>query len=634
MSESKIYNNQNKIIAKLPIKWNGVDPSNKKTCESLIGNVIKLKMIEPVYLNLKLEDIVQTFLYLFNNNEGKGIYINISKNSMKDFLIFCNETKSKISSKELILTSQVKKILESILSKSQIKFNLMFFINLSNNPVLSNDLYLKQGKHFVPVVSFNSSFTHYDIPLPLPIINSKKKEEKHGLSFIFEKRKLYDVNSESNKIYKRLLELKSHPYYKSFNLDYIVVDGMNEEIKYTSTNVIVSDPYVPNYFQSYLLTHTQIILIENPNYYSYYSKLLIPNYEYISWSMDTWEEQMDKFVRNKSIIKNITDWSEKNLSMKQIKDKYLGFLEHLNQNYYYVSEPNLTKTLPKTETFSNYTDGNLNITTQLDYDKFFDLLYKNYKMIRCWSYRLNPYSTLLTRLKTNHNFVPEFIKLSLKSLGPYEHIHWMSQRRIHLDYTKNLLNSSFKYDISKSSSKDLKKIKSVNNYIINDAEQLLNLKIINNLASVFYIELPEPSTKFNLWENDFIPDLESILQFISKQPIGSSFIIKIYTFELSRTTNLIHRFSEKFEQIKILKNEWFDSFLPYRYLVGINLINTKSETKTILDLETYNRIYFSLETQELIKMIKWVKSDSIVNIEQFLNSDLINEWFNKWFSFI
>jgi hypothetical protein len=631
MSETKIFNNQNKIIAKLPTEWNRVDSSNKKTCESLVGNIIKLKLIEPIYLNLELEDIVQTFLYLFNNNEGKGIFINISKNKIKDFIIFSNETKSKIISKDLNLITKIKKILELVLSNSDIKFNLMFFINLSNYPVLYNELYQKQRKHFVPVISFNSSYTHYDIPLPLPYNNSFKKEAKHGLSFIFEKRKIDDSGSESSKIYKRLLEIKSHPYYKSFNLDYIVVDGLNDEINYTSMNVIISDPYVPNYFQYYLLTHTQIILIENPNNYSYYSKLLVPNKEYISWSMDKWEEQMDKLVENKPIIKNLKIWSDKNITNEQIKDKYLGFLEHLNQNYYYVKEPNLTKMLPITDSFS-LAETNLNITTQLDYDKFFDLLYKNYKMIRCWSYRLNPYSSLLTRLKTNHNFVPEFIKLSLKSLGPFEHINWISQRRVLLDHTKFLLNSSFKYDISKSSSKDLKKIKSVNNYIIKNTEELLNLKIINNIESVFYIELPEPSSKFNLWENDFISDLESILQFISKQPIGSSFIIKIYTFELSRTTNLIHKFSEKFEQIKILKNEWFDSFLPFRYLVGINLTNNKSESKITLDLETYNRMYFSLETQELIKMIKWIKSDSIVNIQYFLNDDLIIEWLNKWFS--
>lgn len=99
MIETKIYTNPNKIISKLPIKWNNMDLLNKKTCESIIGNIIKIKLIEPVYLNLELEDIIQTFLYLFNNNECKGIFINISKNKLKDFMIFCNESKSKISSR-------------------------------------------------------------------------------------------------------------------------------------------------------------------------------------------------------------------------------------------------------------------------------------------------------------------------------------------------------------------------------------------------------------------------------------------------------------------------------------------------------------------------------------------------------
>ena len=62
-----------------------------------------------------------------------------------------------------------------------------------------------------------------------------------------------------------------------------------------------------------------------------------------------------------------------------------------------------------------------------------------------------------------------------------------------------------------------------------------------------------------------------------------------------------------FEKIKIIKNEWFDSFLPYRYLVGIHFSKNKS-TKTNLsfDLTTYNNMFFSIETQELIKIIKYI----------------------------
>jgi hypothetical protein len=112
----------------------------------------------------------------------------------------------------------------------------------------------------------------------------------------------------------------------------------------------------------------------------------------------------------------------------------------------------------------------------------------------------------------------------------------------------------------------------------------------------------------------------------------SSFIIKIYTFQLPRTINLIKSFQKKFDKIKIIKNEWFDSYLPYRYLIGINYVKEKTKSeKTILDLETYNHMFFSLETQELIKVIKYVKSD--VNVEPliFKNYELINEWISKWF---
>ena len=52
----------------------------------------------------------------------------------------------------------------------------------------------------------------------------------------------------------------------------------------------------------------------------------------------------------------------------------------------------------------------------------------------------------------------------------------------------------------------------------------------------------------------------------------------------------------------------------------------------IMDLETYNLVYFSLETQELIEVIKYVKSEANVVPDNFYNYDLINDWINKWFS--
>lgn len=336
--------------------------------------------------------------------------------------------------------------------------------------------------------------------------------------------------------------------------------------------------------------------------------------------MDTWEIQMDKFVENKKIIKSLSFWAETNLNLDNFKAKYLGFLEHLNLNY---TQSDIT-----IEPFSNYNETNFNITTQLDYDKFFNLLYKNFKLIRCYSYRLNPFSSLLAQLKTSHTFVPELIKLSLTSLEPYENLHWISPRRSQLDFLPQILSNAKSIQI-----KQKKFVTNIFSHILNNSEDLLNLKIINNISSLFYIELQSSSSKFNLWENDFINDLESILQFINGQPEGSSFIVRIFTFQLPRTLGLIHNFQSKFEKIKIIKNKWFDSFLPYRYLIGINHQKNKLTTdKTILDLYTYNQVYFSLETQKLIKVIKYVKSDANVEIQSFLNYDLINEWINKWFS--
>ncbi len=613
----KIFNNPNKIISKLPIEINGNKSS--KSCDGIIGNQIKTKLIEPIYLNSKPEDIVQTFLYLFNNNEGKGIYINIIKNKIKDWIVFNN--KNQITKNDEIIIKELYKTITKILETNKKNFNLMFFINLGSYPVIQKLLYIDDKKKMIPVVSFTSSFIHYDIPLPIPKIIEWNDKITEGILFVFEEKKIQNLETNSYKIYKRILELKKHPFYKNFNLDFIIINQFDfvNKIKLFNSIILISDPSVPVYYQYFLNSNVQIILIENLNYYSYWSNLLNKNMEYTSWNINTWEESLDKYVPDKKIVKNLTAWSKNHYSKDNIYEKYLGFLEHLNQNFLNIQlfiEP-----------FSNYTEANFSITTQLDYDKFFDLLYKNYKMIRCWSYRLNPYSTLLSKLRTNHNFVPEFIKLSLTTLPPYENIHWISSRRALLDFIPEFLKRSKSTEF-----KEKPNIKTINNYIINNSEELVEMNIINNNSSVFYIELPEKSSKFNLWENDFISDFETILQFVNSQPIGSSFIIKIYTFQLPRTINLIKNFQNKFDKIKIIKNEWFDSYLPYRYLVGINYVKEKTRgEKTILDLETYNHMFFSLETQELIKVIKFVKSDVNVEPNIFKNYNLINDWISKWF---
>ena len=123
---------ENKIISKLPISISMA--KQFKTCDGLIWNQVKLKLIEPVYLNPVPEDIVQTFLYLFNNNEGKGIYVHILKNKIKDWIVFCNESKSLITLDEQEIITKLKIFIEGLLKKPKQNFNLMFYINLGNYP--------------------------------------------------------------------------------------------------------------------------------------------------------------------------------------------------------------------------------------------------------------------------------------------------------------------------------------------------------------------------------------------------------------------------------------------------------------------------------------------------------------------
>ena len=52
--ENKIFNNPNKIIAKLPISIQFTEQN--KACNGVIGNQVKLKLIEPVYFNCPLTE--------------------------------------------------------------------------------------------------------------------------------------------------------------------------------------------------------------------------------------------------------------------------------------------------------------------------------------------------------------------------------------------------------------------------------------------------------------------------------------------------------------------------------------------------------------------------------------------------
>jgi hypothetical protein len=580
---NKILTNPNKIIGKLPLKINL--ESYEKKCIGNIGNQIKLKIMEPQYLNLLPEDIIQTFLLLFNNG-GKGIFINIIKNKLKNWIVFNNELISIITKNDKQIINKLKKIIEYSLKKSNI--NCMFFVNLCDKPLIHKEI----NKKYIPVISFTSSYLTNDIILPLP--NTIKFEKiNNGYLFIFEKIHILNTESKSNKIYNRILEIKKHPYYKNKQINYFIIDNNINKLELSRVNIIISDPYVPYYYEYIIKSKTKIILIENINYFTYNSKLLEPNKEYLSWDINKWELEFD----------SIDEFNKLKLydSIVNINAIYLGLLEHLTLNFY-----------NNDVILSISNDKNLNITTQLDIDKYFNLLEKNYRQLRCLSYRLNPYLRLLTELKTNHNFIPEFYKLSLTILNQYENLNWISPKYVELN----------------NISKMLKRKINTNNYIIDNSNKLLNLEIdLKN--SVYYIELPILTSKFKNWESEYLNDFENILQFINNQKDGSTFIIKIYTFNLPRTISLIKNFQYKFEKIKIIKNEYFESFLPFRYLIGIN--KTKNINNIPIDIEQTNHTYFIQETNELIKLIKYIKSTAKIDSTLFNNNDLIKSWLNKWF---
>jgi len=484
----------------------------------------------------------------------------------------------KITKNDLTLAKQIIKIFTNIVKKNM--FNLIFFVNLNYNPIILNNM----NKKMIPIISFTTSFHHCDVVLPLPKIISFDNKIIEGILFIFDK-------NEDDMIYKKITKLYNHPFYKSKNINYIVVDDINKMTKNFQiySTVIIKNPI----FFQYLLNHniTLILIQPNENFYSYYSNLLIPDKEYILWSDDNWELKLDNYTNNKNIKNNLKKWVDKNLSLEKIKDKYFGFLKHLQQNF---TKENII--IPVKD---NY---------QLEYNNFFNLLEKNYKELNCWGYRLNPLFRLLNIFETNHNFIPEFIKLALRSLPKFTTIHWITNKRVLLDKTGMILK------------------KNTFNYIVNNVTELNNLTIINNISSLFYIEMEHTTSDFRKWENNFVSTFESMLEFIYKQPLGSIFIIRTYTFREPQMISLIEKFANNFESIKIIINKWFQSFMPFRYLVGINYI--KNSNIKPVDINKYDKEYFQIETDSLVNTLQYIKSYEN-DITLFKNNSYIENWIAK-----
>jgi hypothetical protein len=95
---------------------------------------------------------------------------------------------------------------------------------------------------------------------------------------------------------------------------------------------------------------------------------------------------------------------------------------------------------------------------------------------------------------------------------------------------------------------------------------------------------------------------------------------------------LLNQFQNSYEKILLIKNQWFDPFLPYRYLVGINRITKSNKIikTTKIDFISYNDIFFTKESQELIKIIKYCRSNAKNNINDFDTDEIINKWITKW----
>jgi len=579
------YINPNKFISKLPIKIDLLQHL-KKSIDCINGTYYKTRLINSTYTNLSSDILTQTFLYLYNVI-GQGIYIHIKKSKIKDFYVFQNpELIEKI---DFFLVKNIKIFIEKNIN--DFENEVIFYINFCNKPVLFKKGYnpeiyynsqtrtiLQQHKYpfYFPIVSFSSGYKMFDLSVPLIDIKVKYITKKN-LMFLFEKDRL--KSGITKVIYEKIFEYKTHPFYKEKKLDYLIVNSYFKDSQIIGeTNVIIKDPNNPIFLEQLIIAEKNVIVIDPSDFFAWYDESI----EILRWKYSNWIQELDSFVKIK----------EQNFKLNK-KNYFVAFLYHLSENFRQSSIY-----------ISPYSKNSL---LQIEYNKFFNILAKNYNNILCWSYRLNPYFLLLDSLKTNHTFVPSFIKLSSLSFGEFNNLVWISNQKTDLDILYKYLFKN--------------KLKNI--------EFSKNLKTINNEGrTCYFIEFPFYNKKsMKEWENEHLDNLDLINTFLEKVKMNSIVIIKLFTFRLSRTKLWIQLFQKKFESIKIIKNDWFDIYLPFRYLIGINYKN-KNDKSIILDLDEIEKDFFDKETNNLELMVKYVNSDTVVKSCNMGNE--IKEWMDKY----
>lgn len=590
----EIYTNPNKFIAKLPTKIDLLE--NTKKCHLYnalnFDHFIKVRLIDAVYSNFSPDVLIQTFLYLFNVI-GQGVYVHIKKNELKEFNIFSN----KISVNQKLIKNIKKFLLDSI---KKFEGEVIFFINLSEKPALLKKGYdpnlyfknqmkisLKQHNYpfHYPILSFSSGYKCFDFSLPL-FDNKITFKVKEGLIFLFEKSRLdYGI---TNEIYNKILEFKKHPFYKDKKLDFILCNNYfdgNQEIG--EVNIVIKDPCNPIFLEQLIVNNKDVIIIDPSDFFAWYEEFN----SLTVWRYSNWVNELDSFEKKKV----------KPFKMKVDKKEYfLSFLDNLTENFR-QSQIYITPYQTEADKFK-----------KMDYNKYFNILTKNYKLFHCWSYRLNPYYLLIDFLKTNHFFVPSFIKLCSLNFSTINNLIWITnEKHYHLEFLQKILVKN--------------KIKNIYHecldYLKGETKKFLG-------ETCYYIEFPHPSTNLKEWETEHLDNLDLIKVFMDNLAPGSIIIIRLYTFRLPRTKEWIQLFQKKFETIKIIKNEWFDIFMPYRYLVGINYRGKPSNL--ILDLDLIEKEFYDKEVTNIEIIFKYVHSKAKVENSKMNNKEEIKEWLQKY----
>nr|ULC80453.1 DNA-directed RNA polymerase subunit beta [Ulva lacinulata] len=544
----------------------------------------------------------------FNNNKFKSYFLSsfffnkpyiLSKNFISDYFIIKN--------------NNIKKL--QIINKKNINNKLNLFY-LSFNNKLKNKINTFYSERLLNTkINISNNFLNklikYENIKNLDIFFYKKKNSIYNLSYIFEKKWAYYLNSFYIKKFNRLIK---------FNLFYnniLINNDCNINFltkKYWINNYLKSNIllFTNNYYYDYWLFYKSVFnfLVLPNNYYIGYKNTNFELYNFISSKIELkYSDILNKLFFNKTLkIKKIFPINTLYLFRVQTQ---INFKENKLSNLLF---PNLLNSNKNNLNFIKFKF--LNFKLKLICTKYNNIYIQNIFLINInyiFSYILNLY--YIKNYKFNKN-----LEIKNNNLFTLNKIFYFSSNKQKLTNNYN----GWVYIINKSDSFFLNYKKIIpNGHFITKYILFENLVTLNKFFT-FRFKNNILKTKFNI-RNNF---LKSFLNFkIKKSLLNSIFIFngsKFLTLYLYSSNIYLNNLILKNNYRNINNNIIFTKFYFYKIKIKTIINNKKvnNHKNNIILINKFYRLVF-FQTSNL-KKIKYKSNFLNINFqEQFINKKLL-----------